>query len=157
MSGFGRILCDRDAAVPARPAGSPQAAQVPAAGALAMGGPESAVVAVLGAPHKSWQQDDFEWRRFETDTVTVEAAFYRDKFGQVRLTPRAPMAVSEAQAWARALAPGFDAAKLDKTNPAEWVYFEQIRVAEAPFEVQLTFTVAGDRVGAIAGEIHWLD
>ncbi|MFN3428647.1 MAG: hypothetical protein ACK46X_01710 [Candidatus Sericytochromatia bacterium] len=147
----------RDAAVPARPAGSPQAAQVPEAGALAMGGPESAVVAALGAPQKAWRQDDFDWRRFETETATLEAGFYRDKLGQVRLTPKAPWAPSEALAWARALAPGFDAARLDKTKPAEWVYFEQIRVDGAPFEVQLTFTVTGDRVGAIAGELHWLD
>jgi hypothetical protein len=146
-----------DAAVPARPAGSPQPVQASETGALAMGGTEAAIVAGLGQPTKSWRQDDFDWRRFETATATVEAGFYRDKFGQLKLTPKAPMTTDEAYGWARALAPGFDPAKLDKTKPGEWVYFEQIRVAGAPFEVQLTFTVAGDRVGAIAGEIHWLD
>lgn len=129
----------------------------PVAGALAMGSPEAQVTAALGASRAQWKADSFDWRRFEAAGVAIEAGFYRDKLGRIRLTPASPMPWAEALDWIRALAPGFDEAKLDKTKPEGWGYFETITVDGVPFEVGLQIQRQGDRVTAVHGEMNWLD
>lgn len=143
---------------PLRPAGVDAVGSgVPAPGSLAFGSAEAAVTARLGAPTAHWEESGFQWRRFAVGTTEVSLGFYRDKLGQVRLKPAAPLAWPQAAAWARALLPAFDASRLDKSKPASWTYFEAITVDRLPFEAGLTFAQRDGLTVAIDGEMNWLD
>lgn len=129
----------------------------PSPGSMAFGSPERTVTAVLGKPCRSWTDHGFTWRRYQRGSTCVDAGFYRDKLGRLRIRPARPIDWVEALNWAEAAVPSLEHATKRHESPEARDYFQQITLDGVPFEVGTHFHMKAGRVTEIDGEMNWLD
>jgi hypothetical protein len=129
----------------------------PEAGALQFGAKPVAIAAWLGEPVATDTPDDFTWRDYKLGKGLMRVAYYKDRASRFTLLPDAPLPAKQAFAWCRAFVPGFDRGRVTVPNPTTKLIFGMMVIQGRPFETEIRLDMAGEKVHALGGEIHWLD